>query len=142
MIFQYTMVKITRSVTIEIEKDGKSITITPDELEEIKRQLDAAIKERGREFRAKLQSSQAKLSGGNPSAVAAAPKAFHMSDAKKKEIMDHIGKRLSAKPRTLSSLLDGVSYVPNYLPMIRKMVESQGNVTEKQVGKRTLYLRK
>lgn len=131
------MVKITKSVTIEIEKDGKSITITPNELEVIKRQLDAAIRERGREFRAKLETKAAK--SGN----AVAPvKAFHMSDAKKKEVMDHVSKRLSAKPRTLSGLLDGVSYVPNYLPMIRKMVEGQGNVAKKQVGKRTLYFKK
>lgn len=135
------MVKITKSVSIEIEKDGKSITITPDELEEIKRQLDDAIRERGREFRSKLQSSQAaKISSSR--VVAPAPKAFHMSDAKKKEVMDHVNKRLSAKPKTLSALLDGVSYVPNYLPMIRKMVESQNNVAKKEVGKRTLYFRK
>lgn len=141
MLSQSIVVKITKSVSIEIEKDGKSITITPDELEEIKRQLDDAIRERGREFRSKLQSSQAaKISSSR--VVAPAPKAFHMSDAKKKEVMDHVNKRLSAKPKTLSALLDGVSYVPNYLPMIRKMVESQNNVAKKEVGKRTLYFRK
>ena len=135
------MVKITKSVSIEIEKDGKSITITPDELEEIKRQLDDAIRERGREFRAKLQGNQAaKISSSR--VAAPAPKAFHMSDTKKKEVMDHVNKRLSAKPRTLSALLDGVSYVPNYLPMIRKMVEGQNNVAKKQVGKRTLYFKR
>ena len=141
MLSQSIVVKITKSVSIEIEKDGKSITITPDELEEIKKQLDAAIKERGREFRAKLQSNQAtKISSSR--VAAPAPKAFHMSDAKKKEIMDHVSKRLSAKPRTLSGLLDGVSYVPNYLLMIRKMVEGQNNVAKKQVGKRTLYFKR
>ncbi|MEO9296310.1 MAG: hypothetical protein ABI347_12025 [Nitrososphaera sp.] len=133
------MVKVTKSVTIEIEKDGKSITITPDELEEIKRQLDAAIRERGREFRAKLQSKRETAKTGGETF---APKAVHMSDAKRKEIMAHVNKKLSATPRTLSSLLDGVSYVPNYLPMIRKMVEGQNNVAKKQVGKRTLYFRK
>src|SRR6476620_10865912 len=113
MMSQSIVVKITKSVSIEIEKDGKSITITPDELEEIKRQLDGAIRERGREFRAKLQSSQAKI--GSSHVAPPAPKAFHMSDAKKKEVMAHVNKRLSAKPKTLSALLDGVSYVPNYL---------------------------
>ena len=137
---QSLVVKITKSVTIEIEKDGKSITITPDELEEIKRQLDDAIRERGREFRAKLQSGQANISASR--VASPAPKAFHMSDAKKKEVMDHVNKRLSAKPKTLSALLDGVSYVPNYLPMIRKMVEGQNNVAKKQVGKRTLYFKR
>jgi hypothetical protein len=137
---QSAVVKVTKSVTIEIEKDGKSITITPDELDEIKWQLDAAIRERGREFRAKLQTGQQPVKNSNGSS-AAAPKAVHMSDAKRKEIMAHVNKRLSATPRTLSALLDGVSYVPNYLPII-EMVEGQNNVARKQVGKRTLYFRK
>lgn len=138
------MVKVTRSVSIEIEKNGQKIILGPDEIDDIKRQLDAAIREKGREFRAngiktvkvkrKAGKKQAPSSSGRAAAVV-----YHMSDMKKKEIMDNANKKLSDTPKTLSALLDGVSYVPNYLPVIRKMVESQHNVAKKQVGKRTLY---
>lgn len=123
------MVKITKSITLEIEKDGQKITIGPDELADIKRQLDAAIRERGREFRKKVEIGRAKAS----------VRVYHMSDAKRKEIMENVDKKLSSTPKTLSALLDGVSYVPNYLPAIRKMVEGKQNVAKKQVGKRTFY---
>jgi hypothetical protein len=64
-----------------------------------------------------------------------------MSDAKKKEILDHVNKQLSAKPRALSNLLKGVSYVPNHLPHIRKMIEDQKHVSKKAIGKRIFYYR-
>lgn len=129
------MVKITKSVSIEIEKDGQKITLNPDEIKDIKRQLDAAIREKGRQIQAKLKVRQ--KAKAPPSAHAAV--VYHMSDEKKKEIISNVNKKLSGTPKTLSALLDGVSYVPNYLPMIRKMVESQQIVAKKQVGKRTLY---
>lgn len=67
---------------------------------------------------------------------------MHISEEKKKQVLEHLGKRLSSRPQTLSSLLEGVSYVPNTLPVIRKMLEAQKNVAKKMVGKRTLYFRK
>jgi hypothetical protein len=73
--------------------------------------------------------------------AAASQKISHMSYAKKKEILDHINKQLSAKPRTLSNLLKGVSYVPNHLPHIRKMIEDQKHVSKKAIGKRIFYYR-
>ncbi|WP_148699251.1 hypothetical protein [Candidatus Nitrososphaera evergladensis] len=127
------MVKVTKSVYIEIEKDGQKITFGPDEIEDIKRQLDAAIREKGREFHAKTKARR------KVKALAKVATVYHMSDDKKKEIINNVNKKLSGTPKTLSALLDGVSYVPNYLPVIRKMVESQQNVARKQVGKRTLY---
>ncbi|AIC16263.1 hypothetical protein [Nitrososphaera viennensis] len=130
------MVKVTKSVYIEIEKDGQKITFGPDEIEDIKRQLDAAIREKGREFQAKLKAKRKVKALAKVTKVATV---YHMSDKKKKEILDNVDKKLSGTPKTLSALLDGVSYVPNYLPMIRKMVEGQQNVAKKQVGKRTLY---
>lgn len=128
------MVKITKSVTIEIEKDGQRITLTPNEIEDIKRQLDAAVREKGREVRA----------GQKPAKAAAGKKqqVVHMSDEKRKEIMANVDKKLSGSPKTLSALLDGVSYVPNYLPAIRKMVEGRKDIAKKVVGKRTLYVEK
>ena len=131
------MVKVTKSVYIEIEKDGQKITFGPDEIEDVKRQLDAAIREKGRE----LASPKAKRRVKTP-AKTAATTVYHMSDEKKREIINNVNKRLSDAPKTLSALLEGVSYVPNYLPVIRKMVEGQQNVAKRQVGKRTLYFLK
>jgi hypothetical protein len=128
------MVKITKSVSIEIEKDGQKITLGPDEIEDIKRQLDAAVRERGKESQTKIRIKQQ-----HRAKTSSAQTVYHMSDEKKKEIINNVNKKLSDVPKTLSALLDGVSYVPNYLPMIRKMVESQQNVAKKQVGKRMLY---
>ena len=125
------MVKIKKSVTIEIEKDGQRMTLTPDEVEDIKRQLDAAVREKGREIRT-YQKSPKVVSSKKQRAV-------HMSEAKRKEIMGNVDKKLSNTPKTLSALLDGVSYVPNYLPAIRKMVEGRKGIVKKVVGKRTLY---
>jgi hypothetical protein len=56
--------------------------------------------------------------------------------------MANVDKKLSSTPKTLSALLDGISYVPNYLPAIRKMVEGRKDVAKKIVGKRTLYVGK
>lgn len=128
------MVKVTKSVYIEIEKDGQKITFGPDEIKDIKRQLDAAVREKGgREFRANQKDGQKAKRSTKAETI------YHMSDGKKKDIINNVNKKLSGTPKTLSALLDGVSYVPNYLPAIRKMVEGQQNVAKKQVGKRTLY---
>ena len=120
------MVKITKSFTIDIEKDGQKITIEPDEIEQIKSALEEALREKGRQTTTK-PSSSSKLT---------------IREEKRKEIMDHISKKLSAKPQTLSSLLDGISYVPNTLPFIRKMVEDRKDVAKKMIGKRMFYFRK
>jgi hypothetical protein len=128
------MVKITKSVTIEIEKDGQRITLTPNEIEDIKRKLDAAVREKGREVRTSQKPAKAAMSKKQ--------RVVHMSEGKRKEIMANVDKKLSNTPKTLSALLDGVSYVPNYLPAIRKMVEGRKDIVKKVVGKRTLYIGK
>jgi hypothetical protein len=64
-----------------------------------------------------------------------------MSEAKKNEILNHVSKKVSTRPSTLSNLLKGVSYVPNHLPQIRSMVESQPQVSKRQIGKRTYYFK-
>ncbi len=130
-----TMVKVTKSVSIEIEKDGQKITLNADEIKDIRRQLDAAIREKGKQIQARLKVKQKAKMRSSAHAVTV----YHMSDEKKKEIINNVNKKLSGTPKTLSALLDGVSYVPNYLPIIRKMVESQQNVAKKQIGKRMLY---
>lgn len=120
------MVKITKSYTISIEKDGQVITVDQDEIQMIKGFLEEAIREKGSKVR-KVAANKAKVS---------------MSEEKRNQISEHLGRRLSKRPQTLSSLLTGVSYVPNALPAIRKMLEDRKDVTKKAVGKRTLYYRK
>lgn len=95
----------------------------------------------GREVQTKRGKAAASSSSRSSSSARQDVKP-HISEEKKKEIIDHVNKKLSGTPQTLSSLLDGVSYVPNYLPFIRKMVEGQNGVAKKAVGKRTLYFRK
>lgn len=127
------MVKVTKSVVIEIEKDGQRMTLFQSEFDDIKRQLESAVREKGREV--KVSQKPAKAPSGKKQPV-------HMSEEKRKGIMSNVDKKLSETPKTLSALLDGVSYVPNYLPAIRKMVEGRRDVVKKLVGKRTLYSRK
>ena len=127
------MVKVTKSVMIEIEKDGKRITLNQSEFDDIKRQLEAAVREKGKAVKAGAKPAKAPSGKKQP---------VHMSEEKRKGIMSNVDKKLSETPKTLSALLDGVSYVPNYLPAIRKMVEGRRDVVKKIVGKRTLYFRK
>ena len=127
------MVKVTKSVMIEIEKDGNRITLNQSEFDDIKRQLEAAVREKGREVKVSQKPAKATSSKKQP---------VHMSEEKRKGIMSNVDKKLSETPKTLSALLDGVSYVPNYLPAIRKKVEGRRDVVKKIVGKRTLYFRK
>lgn len=137
------MVKITKSFTIDLEKDGQRITIGPDEIQDIKKTLEDALRQMGKEIQAKRGRTIATSSAASPSrTLSKGTTKPHISEQKKKEILDHVNKKLSSTPQTLSSLLDGVSYVPNYLPFIRKMVEGQDGVAKKTVGKRTLYFRK
>jgi hypothetical protein len=131
------MVKVTKSVVIEIEKDGQRMTLFQSEFDDIKRQLESAVREKGREVKAISQKPAAKAPSGKKQ-----KQPVHMSEEKRKGIMSNVDKKLSETPKTLSALLDGVSYVPNYLPAIRKMVEGRRDVAKKIVGKRTLYFRK
>jgi hypothetical protein len=62
-----------------------------------------------------------------------------MSEPKKEEIIKHVNKKLSSKPRTLSNLLNGVSYIPNHLPMIRQFIENEPHISKKIIGRRTYY---
>ena len=68
-------------------------------------------------------------------------KIAHMSEAKRITILTHLNNQLSAKPKTISNLLKGISYVPNHLPHIRRMIEGQRNVAKKRMGKRIFYYR-
>ncbi len=144
------MVRINPSITLELEKGGQRITIDLKEAKEIIRSLSKFVKDndaslkantttRSKRTRKDARKSHQLLQKRMP--AAASQKISHMSDAKKKEILDHVNKQLSAKPRTLSNLLKGVSYVPNHLPHIRKMIEDQKHVSKKAIGKRIFYYR-
>jgi hypothetical protein len=143
------MVRINPSITLELEKGGQRITIDLKEAKEIIRSLSKFVKDndaslkantttRSKRTRKNARKSHQLLQKRMP---AASQKISHMSDAKKKEILDNVNKQLSAKPRTLSNLLKGVSYVPNHLPHIRKMIEDQKHVSKKAIGKRIFYYR-
>jgi hypothetical protein len=144
------MVRINPSITLELEKGGQRITIDLKEAKEIVRSLSKFVKDndvslkantttRSKRTRKNARKSHQLLQKRMP--AAASQKISHMSDAKKKEILDHVNKQLSAKPRTLSNLLESVSYVPNHLPHIRKMIEDQKHVSKKAIGKRIFYYR-
>jgi hypothetical protein len=144
------MVRINPSITLELEKGGQRITIDLKEAKEIVRSLSKFVKDndaslkantttRSKRTRKNARKSRQLLQKRMP--AAASQKISHMSDAKKKEILDHVNKQLSAKPKTLSDLLKGVSYVPNHLPHIRKMIEDQKHVPKKAIGKRIFYYR-
>jgi vacuolar-type H+-ATPase subunit E/Vma4 len=144
------MVRINPSITLELEKGGQRITIDLKEAKEIVRSLSKFVKDndaslkantttRSKSTRKNARKSHQLLQKRRP--AAASQKISHMSDAKKKEILDNVNKQLSAKPRTLSNLLKGVSYVPNHLPHIRKMIEDQKHVSKKAIGKRIFYYR-
>jgi hypothetical protein len=132
------MVRINPSITLELEKGGQRITIDLKEAKEIIRSLSKFVKDNDASLKANT-TTRSKRTRKN--ARKSSQKISHMSDAKKKEILDNVNKQLSAKPRTLSNLLKGVSYVPNHLPHIRKMIEDQKHVSKKAIGKRIFYYR-
>jgi enoyl-[acyl-carrier-protein] reductase (NADH) len=137
------MIKINPSITIELEKGGRQITIDFDEARQIIKNLAKLVQEGGRGKKSTRQKGVHKRRQRVKKAQKLTTrKMLHMSDTKRKEILQHIDKQLSARPKTLSNLLHGISYVPNYLPDIRRMVESQRNVAKRVIGKRIFYVRR
>jgi len=131
-----SMVKINPSVTLEL-KDGQKVTIELDEAMLIIKGLTKFVQEGGYSSKINSQSIQKKKRINTNEKT----KIPHMSEEKRIAILGHLEKQLSIKPKTISNLLRGISYVPNYLPHIRRMIESQRNVAKKRVGKRTFYYR-
>lgn len=145
MIGYDSLVKISPSVTLELEKNGQRMTIDIEEARQIIKKLGEFV--RIRDYRRKstprtrIQNPKRRIKAGE-SQLVSLEKIPHMSESKRKEILDHLSKHLSAKPKTLSDLLKGVSYVPNHLPHIRRMMETRHDVAKKMIGKRTYYVRK
>lgn len=122
------MVKVRPSITVYLEKSGQKITLDLAEARELVKSLTAFVSAKPG-FKTKNWRTSKEATYRLPA----------MSDAKKQEILSHVNKQLSAKPRTLSNLLKGISYLPNHLPAIRKMVEDQPSVSKQIIGKRTFY---
>lgn len=140
------MVKVKQTITFELESSGQKITVDLQEAKDIIKSLSNFVNaptktEQSRRIvrRGRKAGSSSKFSKRGRKA---AGKSLSMSETKRQEIIDHVNKQLSARPKTLSALLKGVSFVPNYLPAIRQMVESRGNISREVIGKRIYYSRR
>ena len=137
-------IRISPSITLKLEKSGQTITVDFEEAKEIVKNLSNFLNQSGSATATAIgrsigeTSAMQRRAGGKGSNV----KVPYMSENKRQEIIKHISRQLSTKPKTLSTLLKGVSYIPNYLPAIRQLVESQSNIHKEKIGKRTYYSKK
>jgi hypothetical protein len=134
------MVKVNPSLTLEL-KGGQTITIDLQEARQLVKSLAKFIQGNGRAKNITPPTSvkQKKKGRKNSGRKSHRRSLAGMSDAKQKSMLDHVSKRLSSDPQTLSYLLKGISYSPNHLPMIRRLVENQPHVAKQVIGKRTYY---
>ena len=130
------LVKINPSVTLEL-KSGQKVTIDLEEARQIIKGLSRFVEDG--EYAMKAPPSRVQKRKGRKNVEQT--KIAHMSEAKWIAILTHINNQLSARPKTISNLLKGISYVPNHLPHIRRMIEGQRNVAKKRIGKRIFYYR-
>lgn len=151
------MLKIAKNITIE--KDGQRITLSDEELKQIVRQamgqelelpqtipvnppmIEPPTITEQKVTAPKAKSSMKKQKAHKPQ-TASGDQQVHISEEKKSQIMSHVHSRMNEIPQTLSFLLEGISYVPNYLPFIRKMIENEPGVSKVMNGKRVLYFKK
>ena len=130
------LVKINPSVTLEL-KSGQKVTIDLEEAGQIIKGLTKFVEDG--EYAIKAPPSRVQKRKGRKNVEQT--KIAHMSEAKRIAILTHLNNQLSARPKTISNLLKGISYVPNHLPHIRRMIEGQRNVAKKRIGKRIFYYR-
>jgi hypothetical protein len=139
------LVRVKPTITLELDSSGQIVTIDLQEAKAIIKSLAKFVDQsQGRTVADMTSSKGAQVSKRRGRSTKAKPsqKGPSMSENKRQEIIDHIQKQLSARPKTLSALLKGVSYVPNYLPAIREMVESRGSINREIIGRRVYYSRK
>jgi hypothetical protein len=130
------VLKINSYITVELG-NGQKITMSLEEGKELVNGLSKFIEDsrhmpsekRTREEALRIYTGQRRKTPG-------------MSEPKKEEIIKHVNNKLSSKPRTLSNLLNGVSYIPNHLPIIRQLVENESHISKKVIGRRTYYFLK
>ena len=130
------LVKINPSVTLEL-KSGQKVTIDLEEAGQIIKGLTRFVEDG--EYAMKAPPSRVQNRKGRKNVEQT--RIAHMSEAKRIAILTHLNNQLSARPKTISNLLKGISYVPNHLPHIRRMIEGQRNVAKKRMGKRIFYYR-
>ncbi len=130
------LVKINPSVTLEL-KSGQKVTIDLEEAGQIIKGLSRFVEDGEYAMKAPPSRVQKRKDHKNVEQT----KIAHMSEAKRVAILTHLNNQLSARPKTISNLLKGISYVPNHLPHIRRMIEGQRNVAKKRIGKRIFYYR-
>jgi primosomal protein N' len=125
----------TNYPVIILEKDGMKMILTLEEAKKVKQDVDS--------FLAKNGLAQDTFDASKYANSDSHSEPVHMSDGKRKRLKDHIVSRLTEKPQPLTKLLDGASYVPNYLPVIRQMVEEDKSIGKVMKGrKRALYFKK
>ena len=130
------LVKINPSVTLEL-KSGQKVTIDLEEARQIIKGLTKFVEDGEYAIKTPLSRVQKRKGRKNVEQT----KIAHMSEAKSIAILTHLNNQLSARPKTISNLLKGISYVPNHLPHIRRMIEGQRNVAKKRMGKIVFYYR-
>lgn len=139
------MVKVKPTITLELAS-GQQITIDLQEAKDVIKNLSRFVSNTNSDVSRQSTMKQSKTATRKTSRrgtkVGSSILAASMSETKRQEIIDHVNKQLSARPKTLSALLKGVSYVPNYLPAIREMIENRGNIAKEVIGKRKYYSRK
>ncbi|AFU57829.1 hypothetical protein Ngar_c08870 [Candidatus Nitrososphaera gargensis Ga9.2] len=147
------MAKVRPSITLKL-KSGQTITLDLQEVNDIIKSLTKFVNERQRRLRRRQNIKDAttavvkrRIARNGRMMITTTRKAGRkipaasssMSQAKRQEILEHVNKKLSTEPKTLSNLLKGVSYSPNYLPAIRNIIENQPNIAKQIIGKRTYY---
>lgn len=146
------MAKVRPSITLKL-KSGQTITLDLQEVNDIIKSLTKFVNERQRRRRRRQDIKDAttavvkrRIARNGRMMITTTRKAGRkipasssMSQTKRQEILEHVNKKLSTEPKTLSNLLKGVSYSPNYLPAIRNIIENQPNIAKQIIGKRTYY---
>src|SRR5437870_12617828 len=99
------LVKINPSVTLEL-RNGQKVTI---DLEEARQIIKGLTKFVGDGEYAKVPPPRIQKRKGRKNAEQS--KIAHMSEAKRTAILTHLNNQLSARPKTISNLLKGISYV-------------------------------
>lgn len=67
---------------------------------------------------------------------------YRLKGDKKREILKHFNKEISANPKILTNILEEISFSTSELPAMRRIIENQGGIGAKTKGKRTRCLRK
>lgn len=117
---------------IVLEKDGTKMILTLNEAKEVKQHLDSFL-------------NQHKVTTGPDPTLnqhnSSSPK-VHMSPHKCDAIIEHVVDKLTNEPQSLTQLLKGIPFVPNYQPVIKEMIENDSRIAIHKSGRRIFYSKK